>query len=170
MVSISTYLAGTNDCIHEVWNWGQERRICWIHFECHLRFVLKSKGTAVPARVPAELQMLGALCPTDPDIGFFSFRWHLGSSFFPYVYSLDNIFLSNYNWNTLYSNEHIFKIFIFNWLMIGLQYWFDFTFWWMNMIAYGERCWICHLWRFNFRTRDQAWSLKSFVEQSFIKV
>ena len=29
-------------------------------------------------------------------------------------------------------------------------------------MANGEQCQICGLWRFNFGTRDQAWSLKSF--------
>ena len=37
------------------------------------------------------------------------------------------------------------------------------------LIAYGERCWICDLWRrrFSFRTRVQAWSLKSFCVAEF---
>ena len=35
--------------------------------------------------------------------------------------------------------------------------------WASKMIAYGEQCWIHKLWRrFSSRTRDQAWSLKSF--------
>ena len=36
------------------------------------------------------------------------------------------------------------------------------------LIAYGERCRICDLWRrFNFGTRDQAWSLKNFCAAEF---
>ena len=41
----------------------------------------------------------------------------------------------------------------------------------MVLIAYSERCWILDLRRrFSFRTKDQSWSLESFVSQSFIKV
>ena len=38
-----------------------------------------------------------------------------------------------------------------------------------KMIAYGECCWICDLRRrrFNFGTRDQAWSHKSFCVAEF---
>ena len=36
------------------------------------------------------------------------------------------------------------------------------------VIAYGEWCWIRDLQRrFSFRTRDQAWSLKSFCVAEF---
>ena len=40
-----------------------------------------------------------------------------------------------------------------------------------KMIAYSEQCQVYDLQRrrFNFGTKDQAWSLKSFVQQSFIK-
>ena len=40
---------------------------------------------------------------------------------------------------------------------------------WVYLIAYGEQCRIHDFWRrrFNFRTRDQAWSLKSFCVAEF---
>ena len=37
----------------------------------------------------------------------------------------------------------------------------------IQLIAYGEQCWICDLRRFNFGTRDQVWSLKSFCIAEF---
>ena len=39
------------------------------------------------------------------------------------------------------------------------------------LIACGERCWIHDFWRrFNFGTRDQAWSFKSFCVAEFFKI
>ena len=36
----------------------------------------------------------------------------------------------------------------------------------MHLVAYSEQCWIRDLQRrFNFGTRDQAWSLRAFVWQ-----
>ena len=36
-----------------------------------------------------------------------------------------------------------------------------------RLIAHGDQCQIRDLWRFSFRTRDQAWSLKSFCAAEF---
>ena len=38
----------------------------------------------------------------------------------------------------------------------------------LQLIAYGEQCWILDLWRrFSFMTKDQAWSLKRFCIAEF---
>ena len=53
-------------------------------------------------------------------------------------------------------------------LMVQLLHLYTIT-WKTIVIAYGEQCLICDLWRrrFSFGTRDQAWSFKSFCVAEF---